>query len=420
MWKSFIKVGIRNLFRDKIYSVINVFGLATGLSAGILILVWVNNEYSVNCFHRKIDRIFQICITSKTDNRANTFTTIPAPVATYLKLNSGQITQVARVTDESDKQIIKCNGKQFVEGSIAYTENEFFHIFDFPIEEGNSTNPFPNGSSVVITRNTATRYYGDRDPIGQTLEFKGKPYVVAAVMKDFPENSSIHFDVLFSLDAVRADFTGNGQWKTIDEDWGDFDYTTYCLANRNANISGIATALSNELRKANPSPFSMKFTFLPFSNAYLYNPDGSKGRIIMVQVFFFIAIAILLLASFNYINLFVAKATQRMKDVTIRKLAGANKRQLILQFFTETGILVVFAVLLSMMMILTTFPIYKSLLGLQQFEIFGNWDLWKIVLITLAFTLLITGLYPAALLAASNPLQSLKNSNGLSGRGNNL
>ena len=198
MIKNYFKIAIRNLIRNRTYSFINVTGLGLGLATGFIMLLWVNNEYSMNRYHTKADRIYQVNAKLNFGADETIWENTPAPVAVYARENISDIEKTARLKgDYGAKQIVKYNTTVFIEDKIGYTENQFFEIFDYPLLSGNPGQPLAEGLSVVVTESTARKFFGTENPIGKIIRFKDTTFAVSAVMKDFPANSSFTFMILF-------------------------------------------------------------------------------------------------------------------------------------------------------------------------------------------------------------------------------
>lgn len=409
MIKNYFKVAIRNIFKNKVYSFINIAGLGLGLATGFIMLLWVSNEYSMNRYHKHADRIYEVNAKLKSGTGEETvWERTPAPLAVFVRENLSHVEQTARLKGDGRKFAVKYLNKIFVEEKIGYTENELFKIFDFPVVAGNPKEPFAKGLSVVLTETTAKKYFGEDDPIGKIITFRDTSFAVSAVMKDFPVNSSIQFNALFSLDIVKIKFRGNGQWKTIDQDWGNFDYSTFCLMKKEGNNEAVSAAILAQLKKLNPESSISQFPLRPLKNLYLYKADGSKGRIVMVEIFFIVAVFVLLIAAINYINLVTARATQRVKEIGIRKIIGAEKRQLSSQFFIETGVLLLLATAVSLLLMKLLLPVYQQVSGSTVTYDLQDWRIWKVMLVIIGSVWLLTGLYPALLLSSFRPIESLK------------
>lgn len=409
MLLNYFKIAFRNLLKNKTYSFINVFGLGLGLATGFIMLLWVNTEYSTNKFHSKAERIYQVNAKIKSGDDIQIWENTPAPVSILLKEKFNDIEKVVRLKgDYFSKQVVKTGNTIFVENRIGYTENEFFEIFDFPVLYGNKNEPITKGLSVVLTETTAKKYFGDGNAIGKIISFKDTTFQVSAVMKDFPANSSLQFDLLFSMDIVKLKFRGNGQWKTIDQDWGNYNYSTFCLMKEGADTKTASALILKEIKKANPDASVVEFPFRPLNHLYLYKPDGSKGRLILIEIFFIVAIFVLLIAAINYINLVTARATRRVKEISIRKIIGADKQQLFWQFFIETGVLLLLSALFALVLIQFFLPIYREVSNSTIELNSSNKQMWQVVVWVLVGIWLLTGCYPALLLSSFKPLQSLR------------
>lgn len=167
-----MKIAVRNLYRNKVYSFINIFGLGLGLATGFIMLLWVNTEYGTNRFHSKSDRIHQVNAQVKFSDGTETWEYVPAPVATFARQHATGVEKAARIKNYGIKQPVKAAGQVFIETKVAYTENDFFEVFDFPIVKGNPAEPFAEGLSVVLSETTAKKYFGDANPIGQTIFYR--------------------------------------------------------------------------------------------------------------------------------------------------------------------------------------------------------------------------------------------------------
>jgi putative ABC transport system permease protein len=395
--------------RDRLYSVINVFGLGLGLAIGFVLLYWVNSQYTMNAFHKKADRIYQVNMQYKPEINAGIMQTIAAPAANYAREHIPDLENIVRLRySYSFKQPVKADDKIFIEDKWGYTENAFFDIFDFPIVMGSSKEPFAQGLTAVLSESTAKKYFGNENPIGKIIRFRDTTLQVSAIMKDFPASSSLQFDMLFSLELQKLKFRGNGEWKTIDQDWGNGDYYTYALMKPGGNTARASKILVGGVDQVFKESGVAAFPFRPLKNIYLYKPDGSKGRLVMVQIFLLVGVFILLIAAINYINLVTARATQRVKEISMRKILGAEKRQLFVQFFCETGLLLFLSILTAVFIIQVLLPAYSQITGTSMQTDIGNWQLWKVLLMLVAGVWLLSGLYPALLLSSFLPVQAMR------------
>lgn len=406
MLTNYIRIAWRSLLKNRLYSVINIFGLGLGLAVGFVLLYWVNNEYTMNAFHKKADRIYQV---NAKWTEESFHENVGAPVAVYAREHISDIEKVVRVRSNYNyKQPVKVEERVFIEDKIGYTENEFFQIFDFPIVKGSPNEPFAQGLTVVITETIAKKYFGNENPVGKIITFRDTTIQVSAVMQDFPANSSIRFDMLFSIELQKLKFRGNGPYKTIDTDWGNFDYTTFALVKPGADLERASQTLREALLKVFAESKLLGFPLRPLSDIYLYKADGSKGRLVMVEIFLVVGVFILLIAAINYINLVTARATQRIKEISMRKILGAEKRQLFNQFFIETGLLIFLSLVIAFILVQILIPIYGYITDTDFHVNIYNWQLWKVLLMLVAGIWLLSGLYPALLLSSFRPVQALR------------
>lgn len=307
--------------------------------------------------------------------------------------------------------IYESKGKIFSGDQYMYIEPSFFQVFDFPIINGDPKNPLPNPNSVVLTEEMAHKFFGDEDPIGQIIKAdKKEAFTVSAVIKNFPLNSTIRYDMLFAMDHYRKIFGGNGDWKTIDEDWGNFGFSNYLLLKPGADYTKVEHKLDQLIVKHNKyvKAGMVKFRLQPLAKVHLYQADGTPSLIKTVRVFFLIAVVLLILAAINYINLATARATRRAKEVSVRKVNGATRGQLIGQFLLESSLMLLGAFVLACGLIALLRPIYEELTGkviqLQMLDV----NMIKVLVLTLLGTLAAVGIYPAIFLSSFDPITALK------------
>ncbi len=407
MLKNYFIVALRQLFKNRTYSFINVFGLGLGLATGFIMLLWVQTEYSMNRYHGKADRIYEVNQTVHWGNADDVWEQTPAPLSAVLK-QTAAVENATRFKIQNDQQAIKVGETNFVTNQYGYAENSLFQLFDFPVVKGNPLQPLAPGLSVAVTESAAKKFFGEANPLGKQIRFRDTACFVSAVIKDLPLTSSFQFELLFSLDLVRAKFRGNGVWKTIDTDWGNASFLTFVLLKEGAPTKGLPEALLAAVKKNNQQSSVSAFPFRELKNIYLYKTDGSKGRVILVEIFFIVALFVLLIAAINYINLVTARATQRIKEIGIRKVIGAEKRQLFAQFFIETGVLLFLAAVVAFVLVTVLLPAYEQVAGSKVNVGLNNWQMWRLILSIGGGIWFITGAYPAFLLAALRTIPSLK------------
>ncbi len=413
MFKNYLKTAWRNLLKNKFYSIINIVGLTIGLAVGILILLWVQDELSFDNFHHKTKNIYRVNAHIGTGSSKQVWDYTQAPVATYAKKEVPGVKNAVRLLMNYDHAVFTWQNKTLKESNIAYTDPSFFQMFDFRLTKGNFKNPFPNNQSVVITQSTAKKYFGTENPIGKVLQADHKEnFTVTGVLEDFPGNSSINYDMLFPMEIVAKQYNGTGFWKSLDSDWGNFGFTTFLEVQPNASLKNIGEQLIRIQLKNAPhikvtvadNPFELQ----PLEKIHLYKADGTSSGMQTVKIFLVVAFLILLIACINYVNLSTARSILRAKEVSIRKIIGAQKKQLFFQFITESVIFFSISLLLAFVLIVLLIPFYNQLSGKNMHLNLLDSGVWKVILLTVIGTLLASAIYPSLLLTSFDPLKSLK------------
>lgn len=409
MFKNYLKTALRNLWKNKFYSSLNIMGLAIGLAVGIMILMWVIDEFSYDRFHRNSKNIYTVISNLPSGDNKQSFDYVPGSIAPYSLREVPGVQKAVRVTPNSDFRLLGYGEKEFVEKKMAYADPSIFTVFDFKLLKGNIKDPFPNNNAVIISSSTAKKYFGNEDPIGKILQAdKKQNFTVQGVMKDFPENSSVKFDILFPFDILIKRFVPNDAWKSLENDWGNYNYMTFLLVSPNADINAIETKLTQLQRKHNQFDKGSTYSLQPLEKKHLYAADGSSSALQMVNIFLVIAVLLLLIAGINYVNLSTARSMLRSKEVSIRKIVGANRVQLFFQFIYETAILFIISSVVAIGIIYVSMPLYNELSGKNMQFSLADMNVWAIIGIVILTTLALSSIYPALLLSSFKPLQALK------------
>ena len=411
MFKNYFKIAWRSLWKNKFYTVINISGLAVGLATGIMLLLWVQNELSFDKFHKDYKLIYQLSSHFKSNGEDLTWTGVPGPLAVFAKSIPG-VQAVVRTQKEFDQVLADKDKKKIFDGNtIAVVDSGFFSMFSFPLIKGNSATVFPNINSVVLTKSTAQKLFGNGDAMGKTIIFQKEFFTVTGVLKDFPENSSIRYDAIFPMGLFAKQFTangGNGDWKTIDEDLGDFSFTTFIKLQPSANPSKTAEMFSAAYKKARNGDSDDLFQLQNIADTHLVSADGNNSSLRMVQIFMLVVVLLLAIAAINYVNLSTARSLIKAKEVSIRKIIGAKKQQLFFQFTVETVLLFCFATVASFIFIMWLMPLYNSISGKSLSFSLTDISVLKVVAVAVLGTLIASAIYPALLLSSFKPIESLK------------
>ncbi|MGI4803762.1 MAG: ABC transporter permease, partial [Janthinobacterium lividum] len=290
-------------------------------------------------------------------------------------------------------------------------------MFDFNLINGDKKNPFPDNNSVVITRSMAKKYFGKEDPIGKTvISGLNESLKVTGVIDDYPANSSIKYNFLFPISKFnhvayqQRNFSYNGTKRiaSMDADWVNFSFETYLLLKPNTNINQLEKKLQRIHERNKPDDAPVPYLAQPLLKMHLYKTDGSNGGIETVRTFAIVAILILIIACINYVNLSTARSMLRAKEVSMRKIIGAAKLQLFMQFMVESTLLFLIATVLAIGLMFVLMPVYNNFSGKQLELSITNYQVWMYIVITLTGTLAASSIYPALLLSSFEPLKALK------------
>jgi len=413
MIKNYFKTAWRNLTNNKFYSAINITGLAIGLAVGIMILLWVQNELSYDKFHRNANTIYKINSHLGSGTSAQVWEGSPGPLLVFSK-QLPEVVNATRVNEIGEQLLFKYQDKKFHESKLAFVDSTFFSIFDFKLLEGNAARPFPDITSIIITSSEAKKYFGDQPAVGKILTTDQGNFKVSGVVSDFPENSSMQYNMLLPMSLYAEQFTasgGNGDWKTMDEDLGNYYFRTYLQLRQDASPEIVSKKLSKlylEKRKADIDAKNNAFTLQSLSSLHLVAADGNTSALQTVRIFLIVGILILCIACINYVNLSTARSMLRSKEVSMRKIIGAARAQLFLQFIIESVVLFAFASALSLVIIYLLLPLYNQISGRHLLFSFSNGTVLVVVVCAVIGSLALSGIYPALQLSAFKPIESLR------------
>ncbi|WP_428329156.1 ABC transporter permease [Mucilaginibacter sp.] len=407
MLRNYIKTAWRNLLKNKFYSIINIAGLTAGLAIGILILLWVQDELSFDSFHKKAADIYRVEIFGGTGASRQIWSEEVAPIGPLAKQQLPAVKEQVRLTFNYFYSQYKYNDKVFAGQNVFFADPSFFTMFDFPVVEGNVSHPFTDDNSVVITKKTAKKYFGDDNPIGKVIVADNRAnFTVSGVINDFPANSNFNMDMIMPMSYhIKKMLTDNVD---LNSDFSNFSYETYFLLKPGTSLITLKTQLFNIHISHKKDDTDVEYLLLPLAKQHLYNADGSNKGIETVRIFIVIAVLILVIACINYVNLSTARSMLRSKEISMRKIVGAAKIQLFMQFIVETALLFLIATLFAMGLIYFLVPVFNQLSGKQLVLDFANYHMWWVILLAITGTLAASSIYPAMLLSSFEPLKALK------------
>jgi len=408
MLKNYLKTAWRNLLKNKFYSAINIVGLTVGLAIGILILLWVQNELSFDSFHKKAPNIYRMAIFGGTGASRQIWTQDVAPMGPLAKQQLSGVKDQVRITGNEFFSMFRYRDKVFGNENVVFADPSFFSVFDFPLVQGNTAKPFANDNTVVITKKTAKKYFGDENPMGKVIIADDKAsFTVGGVINDFPDNSSFNMDLIMPMSYhINKKLTDNKE--DVNSNFSNFNYETYLLLNPDIAPQSLKTKLFDIHISHKKEDTDVEYLLLPLTKMHLYHLDGSDGGISTVRIFIVIALLILVIACINYVNLSTARSMLRSKEISMRKIIGAAKAHLFLQFIVETALLFLIAAGLAIMLIYALMPAFNELSGKQLVFNLNDYHVWMVILATISGTLIVSSIYPALLLSSFEPLKALK------------
>jgi len=411
MIKNYLKIAFRNLWRHRVFSFINIMGLAVGMTACFLIFLYVRFELSYDSFHSKADRIYRVVSDIKTPTEVINASGPSWAVPPNAKEEFPEVESFVRLYN--DQVLVRKGDIKFQEENSLWADSAFFKVFDFKLLKGDPTTALKDQFSVVFSETAAKKYFGKQDPMGQTLLLTGDafPAKVTGIMKDIPENSQIKADMVLSMTTITQKFA-----PAIDSQWGNYGAYAYLLLKPNTDSKKLTAKFPAFLEKRNGTEMkkSQMYPTLflePLRDVYLRSTrDGQKtGNITNVYIFSIVAIFILLIACINFINLTTARSAERAKEVGIRKVVGALKTQLSKQFIGESIILCLIAFILTIFFSWLLLPVFNQLAGKTiSHSIFENSRYIGFLLLAAMGIGLLAGIYPALVLSSFKPVTVLK------------
>lgn len=410
MISNYLKTLIRIFYRNKLFSLINIFGLTLGLTCFILIFLWIKDEVSYDRFHENYQNIYRLTVESPNSGRVFKAAVGPAPMAIAIKEQIPEVKEYTRFRPLTGEFLVETNSKKNYEKSIAFADSTFFNVFSFKFLQGDPNTALNNLNKIIITKSAAQKYFGSENPIGKNIKIRSGSINanVSAVIEDIPQNSHLSFDFLLWIE----NFSGKTNMS-----WGNFYFNSYYLFQEGTDVSTLEEAATNIFTAQQPenAELNMKFLFQALKDIHLksdYDIDLNNEvshKDYNVQVFSIVAIFILIIACINFMNLSTARAIRRAKEVGIRKVAGANRSKLIRQFFFESILHVVIALIFSIILVEIVLPYFNNFTN-KTLALHGENSL--ILYLILIFVTFITGVfagsYPAFYLSSFKPIEVLK------------
>ena len=400
MFKNYFKTSLRSIWKNKTTSVINIFGLSVGMTAAVFIFLWVQNELSFDNYHAEAKNIYRL--TNNLQEHGWIWETTPLLLADAIQKDVPEVEKVARVYD-GNQPVFTIKNNPSYEKECAYVDASWFDIFHYDFINGSASAFAKDPNSIILTASDAIKYFGRTDIAGTVIHADSTDLVVRGVVKDAPANSSFQYSSFIPLSNLLRDKNR----RENDEDWGNANYLTFIKTRPSANAGLLEKKITGIYAK-NANDNETNITLMPLLQMHFENEiqnsvflHGSKNT---VYIFTVLAVLLLLIACINYINLTTAKASLRAKEVSVRKIIGANRMQLFHQFIAEALLISFIAVVITVLLIQLCLPVFNNLTDKSFGLGITSASMWKVIGITLFTAFVLNSIYPALTLSSFKPL----------------
>ena len=355
MLKNYLKIALRNFYKHKSFSFINISGLAIGMACCMLIMLWVQDELNYEKFNKNIDDIF--CVVNYSSDNPNSYSSsVPAPLMPYLKDKYAEIKHASRFR-VSGRRLFSYNGNNVFEDNGGFADPELFDIFSFKAVLNDPKAALMDVNTIILTKSMAERYFGSEDPLGKTIKLENQYiFLVGAIIEDIPRSSSIRFDYLIP-------FENYGRFDDVEMDnWGRYEiYNGFVILYDNVDHEAFSEKIVNEIVNNDPgAPYKLKL--FPYKDLRLFGLNNN-GTIKFVLIFSAIAILMLLIACINFVNLTTAQSGKRAREIGLRKVIGASKSSIRRQIYSELVAIVTIAFILAVILVYLFLPKLNALSG---------------------------------------------------------
>ncbi len=402
MLKNYFKIFTRNLKRNKTYSLINILGLSIGIASFILIMLWIANELSFDCFHKNADQIYRVV---GDDGVIGKMAVTCGPLADYMKTNFPDIVNAARYMPY-EGSVFKYHDKILKIEKGAFADPDFFKMFSFSFFRGSPKTALSNLNEIVITESTAKKFFGNKNPVGKTLLVDAKdPLIVSAVIKNIPANSQLQFDFIINSQLLK--YVGF----PID-DWSSAGFNTFIQIKGRTDIEKlnkqIAGIMSKQISGFNRKLFLQPLTDIHLNTDFAYDLPGIGDKK-YIYIFSAIALFLILIACINYINLSTARVLKRSKEIGLRKILGSSRLHVVRQFFGESLIIVLLSFVIAVVLIEILLPFFNLVSGKALTINYFDITSFSGITALLILVSLLSGGYPSLFLSSVKPVNALKN-----------
>jgi putative ABC transport system permease protein len=413
MIRNYLKIGWRNLTRNKSYAFINIFGLSLGIACSIVIFAFVSYQLSFDTFHKNKDRVYRL-VTEWHDDEVGQSAAVPSPLGKAFRNEYTLAEKTARVIDYNDALIAIPGGKELKkfneESGVVYAEPAFFDILDFPLVKGDKNTFLKNPNSAAITEKLAKKYFGSVDPMGKTIRVNNHTdFLITGILKDIPPNTDRRQEIYLSYDNLKE----QSRWIANDSSWGGVYSGSQCFVLLKPSVKPEqATASLKQLVMKNYTGRDQKvwlFKMQPLNDIHFNTDFDGEADKKYLWAFFFIGLFLIITACVNFINLATAQALNRSKEIGIRKVLGSLPSQLFWQFISETALITLFAIVLAFGFAYFALPFVNGLFQTEiTLHLFTNPALLIFLVVIGLLVTFLSGSYPGLILARFQPVLALK------------
>jgi putative ABC transport system permease protein len=405
MITNYLKLALRNIRRHSTYTILNISGMAIGMSIAILLFLFAQNELSYDRFYKNADNIYRVLERHITDGKLQQMAITTYPLATTLKSSYPEIILSTRYHNFWQSFT---KGDEYIGGTLATVDTDFFEMFDIVFINGDRTTALKDPYNIILTEDMASRYFGKEDPMGKKMTFPpDKVFTVAGIIRNVPRNSFFYIDCIVSSEYLRFEGDLNN--------WNNATTYTFIELKKGSDskyveekIKEIGQNFSLNLRESKSEFFLQNLTKIHLYSHGKYAFDIGAGNIAYVRMAFIVALLILTIACINFMNLFTAQSSRRAKEIGIRKVTGANRSTIISQFLYESLLIILVAHVFAMILVELILPAFNTLLHTQMRLSYSSAWLYTGLTTIILFCALLAGGYPAMYMSSFEPVNILK------------
>ncbi|MEM8567954.1 MAG: ABC transporter permease [Bacteroidota bacterium] len=404
----FLKIALRNLLKRKVFSFINISGLALGLGAGLMIYLFIADELDYDNFYPEADRIVRVVREHGEGGDKSASATINYTLGELVKQNMSQVQKLTQLSNRVEFKV-SYEDKKLTESKVHFTDNQFFQIFDISFVLGNPKSALINPFEAVLTQQAALRIFDEENALGKTLNIDGLEYLVVGLVEQLPDNAHVHFDYLLSIESTKSFYS-----ESMFNHWGNIWLYTYALLYEGVKLPEFDQALMAQAKENGPpelADFGVRFYSQPIKDIHLYSQLSSEveqnGDILLIRILTAVAVLILLIACFNFINLTTARSAWRSKEVGVKKVLGIRKGELIRQFLGESILTTLIAFTTSLVLVLALLPFFNHFTG-KNISLAEVMVMSPVLLLVVTLVGVVAGIIPALFLSSFQPVKTLR------------